>query len=60
MIIHIGLMVLYMKKNSAKQNFISDKIRTLIDEGKPHKQAVAIAISMWDQKQKKKKLKMNL
>jgi len=50
--------MLSINESKAKNKFVSNKISTLIDEGKPHKQAVAIAISMWEQKQKKKRKKV--
>jgi len=36
-----------------KRKYISDKIRKIMAEGKPMKQAVAIALSMYERKTKK-------
>tara|TARA_R100000149_G_C5795168_1_gene84919 strand:- start:299 stop:418 length:120 start_codon:yes stop_codon:yes gene_type:complete len=35
-----------------KNKFVAKKIRMLVEEGKPMKQAVAIALSMWERKNK--------
>lgn len=35
-----------------KNKFVAKKIRMLVQEGKPMKQAVAIALSMWKRKNK--------
>lgn len=42
-----------MKVNKSRNKFVSEKIRKLIEEGKPMKQAVAIALSMYERKNKK-------
>jgi|TARA_A100001391_G_scaffold137782_1_gene96260 hypothetical protein len=39
-----------MKAKKKKQLFMSKKIRKLLDEGKPMKQAIAIALSMYEKK----------
>lgn len=39
----------------SKQDWISKKIKKLMDEGKPQKQAIAIAYSMYREKNKVKK-----
>jgi len=39
---------------AVKDKRISDKIRLLRKEGKPHDQAVAIALSMYGKRRKKK------
>jgi len=36
-----------------KNKFVADKIRKIMAEGKPMKQAVAIALSMWERKKGK-------
>jgi hypothetical protein len=57
--------ILEKKSNKEKlQNFVSDKIKTLMDEGYPHKQAIAIAYSYAEKegltkKKKSKKKKVN-
>ena len=40
------------KDGGMKQSWISDKIGELVKEGRPQKQAIAIAYSMWEQKHK--------
>ena len=42
-----------MRVNKSRNKFVSEKIRKLIEEGKPMKQAVAIALSMYERKNKK-------
>lgn len=42
-----------MKVNKSRNKFVSEKIRKLIEEGKPMKQAVAIALSMYERKNKR-------
>lgn len=44
-----------MSKKMSRESWISAKIAKLIKEGKPQKQAEAIAISMWSQLNKKRK-----
>ena len=41
-----------MKTKKARNKFVSAKIRKLIKEGKPMKQAIAIALSMYERKNK--------
>tara|TARA_Y100000114_G_C11709086_1_gene302497 strand:+ start:631 stop:753 length:123 start_codon:yes stop_codon:yes gene_type:complete len=36
-----------------KNKFVANKIRKIMAEGKPMKQAVAIALSMWERKKDK-------
>jgi hypothetical protein len=36
-----------------KKRFVADKVRKIMREGKPMKQAVAIALSMWEKRKNK-------
>jgi hypothetical protein len=36
--------------STTKNRFVSRKIKILKGEGKPHKQSIAIALSMWKKK----------
>ena len=36
-----------------KNKFVADKVRKIMEEGKPMKQAVAIALSMWESRKNK-------
>ncbi len=36
-----------------KKRFVADKVRKIMREGKPMKQAVAIALSMWGRRKNK-------
>jgi len=50
-----GILQAMAKKNrSDKNKFVSKKVKVLRKEGKSLKQAVAIALSMWERKNKKK------
>ena len=44
-----GLWMNVVKKDS-KKKFVANKIKKIMAEGKPMKQAVAIALSMWERK----------
>lgn len=46
-----------LEKGTEKEKWISAKIKKLRDEGKPQDQAVAIAFSMWRDKETGKKMK---
>ena len=37
-------------KKDSKEKFVANKIRKIMAEGKPMKQAVAIALNMWKRK----------
>ena len=37
-------------KKDSKEKFVANKIKKIMAEGKPMKQAVAIALSMWGRK----------
>jgi len=37
-------------KKDSKKKFVADKIKKIMSEGKPMKQAVAIALNMWERK----------
>ncbi len=41
-----------MRTKKARNKFVSAKIRKLMEEGKPMKQAIAIALSMYERKNK--------
>ena len=42
-----------MRANKSRIKYVSKMIRKLIEEGKPMKQAVAIALSMYERKNKR-------
>ena len=42
-----------MRANKSRNKYVSKKIRKLIEEGKPMKQAVAFALSMYERKNKR-------